>query len=428
MRNGLQILFNDSTHTIASDAAGRVSMTDLWRAAGSHMSRKPTEWLRSAAARDFIATAAANLKLGISNLTQIQRGGRNPGAWAHWQIALSYAQWLSADFHMVVNESFRRYMEEERNPALKMERAIAKYESIGKDRGWIESRFQSIQFRRVLSKTLAARGGSGFAEIAISDIANTVVLGKTAAEFKAEMDLPRRASTRDHLEAHELAALGFFEAMTARRLDQVDAYGTSACITTANEVGDVVADAMDALSGPAALPAPEVAEAEEAEVEIECYATATEESSVTSINVNLGVAATEDADEVTAHTEGDAQLTDDRESDEATHRAIYELESGGGRSYSNVHEMLAGLEGEHDDEAVGSDPEDVPAVDGAALGAAGLADAERNLAAAIDSAETLGDLGRNIWSGDPGPKTPRVEEVRPSRVTQVLNAVRNAWR
>jgi hypothetical protein len=86
-------------------------------------------------------------------------------------------------------------MEEGRDPGLKVERAIAKYEARGMSRAWSETRFQTIQFRRGLSEPLAERGGSGFAEMAISDIADTVVFGMTAAEFRFEPGLPQRAHT-----------------------------------------------------------------------------------------------------------------------------------------------------------------------------------------------------------------------------------------
>jgi hypothetical protein len=42
--------------------------------------------------------------------------GRFGGTFAHWQIALAYAKYLSPEFHIHCNNIIRRFVEEEQNP------------------------------------------------------------------------------------------------------------------------------------------------------------------------------------------------------------------------------------------------------------------------------------------------------------------------
>jgi hypothetical protein len=64
-------------------------LTDMWRAAGGDESRRPIDWLRRAEATQFIDfLKVAN---GHLDLVQADRGGREPGTWAHWQVGMAYA-------------------------------------------------------------------------------------------------------------------------------------------------------------------------------------------------------------------------------------------------------------------------------------------------------------------------------------------------
>ncbi|NEU14649.1 KilA-N domain-containing protein [Methylobacterium sp. BTF04] len=90
----------------------KLSLTDMWRAAGSDPARQPAEWLRSADAVRFIGFLAEALNLGNSQdeLVRSVRGGRAPGTWAHWQIGLAYAKYLNPEFHMWCNTVVRDRM------------------------------------------------------------------------------------------------------------------------------------------------------------------------------------------------------------------------------------------------------------------------------------------------------------------------------
>lgn len=91
----------------------RLNLTDMWRAAGADPARKPAHWLRSDTARDFIAFIAGNLKVAESQLCEVTQGAPETGGgtWAHWQVGMAYAKYLSPEFHVWCNEVVRAHME-----------------------------------------------------------------------------------------------------------------------------------------------------------------------------------------------------------------------------------------------------------------------------------------------------------------------------
>ncbi len=85
-------------------------MTDLWRSAGAPHNKRPAQWLRKegAAFVDFLRVSL-DVPLGHIKKTS-KKGGGGGDTWGHWQLALSYAQWISPAFHARVNEVYRAYM------------------------------------------------------------------------------------------------------------------------------------------------------------------------------------------------------------------------------------------------------------------------------------------------------------------------------
>lgn len=98
---------------VIHDRNEMLSLTDMWRAAKAEKSRQPSEWLASADGTRFLDALGTILKPGISGFEMVKtvRGGRQPGTWAHWQVALAYAKYLSPEFHMWCNEVVRARME-----------------------------------------------------------------------------------------------------------------------------------------------------------------------------------------------------------------------------------------------------------------------------------------------------------------------------
>jgi KilA-N domain len=85
-------------------------LTDMWKAAGSHEEQRPAQWARHTEGRVFIEYVAASLNLTAEQVYNVSRG-RHGGTWAHWQISLAYAKYLSPEFHMWANSVVRAHME-----------------------------------------------------------------------------------------------------------------------------------------------------------------------------------------------------------------------------------------------------------------------------------------------------------------------------
>lgn len=105
----------------------KVSLTDMWKASGSKIEKRVNHWLENKGTQEFIETVCKKLNIPNSVCLKIQRGRYNGGTYAHWQIALAYAKYLSPEIHMAFNQIVKERFEEEVNPELGVNRA---YEQI----------------------------------------------------------------------------------------------------------------------------------------------------------------------------------------------------------------------------------------------------------------------------------------------------------
>lgn len=86
-----------------------LSLTDMWKAAGSPENREPFNWERKEGAA-FIDAVALTLNLPVRQVLS-KKAGRGGGTWAQWQVAMAYAKYLDHDFHMWCNEVVRARMQ-----------------------------------------------------------------------------------------------------------------------------------------------------------------------------------------------------------------------------------------------------------------------------------------------------------------------------
>lgn len=85
-----------------------LSLTDMWKAAGSDPMKAPAQWQRLASAEEFIDHVSIIVGKSHNNLIETRK---RAGTWAHWQVALAYAKYLSPEFHMWCNQVVRAKME-----------------------------------------------------------------------------------------------------------------------------------------------------------------------------------------------------------------------------------------------------------------------------------------------------------------------------
>ncbi|WP_148208398.1 KilA-N domain-containing protein [Solidesulfovibrio magneticus] len=139
---------------VSTNADGLISLTDLWKAAGKNPSQRIPEWLRLPATNNFVNRVSEKEKVGKSHLLKAVPG-RNGGTFAHWQIALAYAKYLSPELHMAVNDVFMRY--KAGDPKL-AEEVIDKVEDLAALER-IERRARAKKQYKRLASVVFAKGG-----------------------------------------------------------------------------------------------------------------------------------------------------------------------------------------------------------------------------------------------------------------------------
>ena len=110
-----------------------LNLTDMWRAAGGPAYRRPAIWLSMEETKrfrtytrwrwpdiggfepDFNVIIADNKRAEPDGLVATTRGQRGE-TWAYWQLALSYARYLSPAFHTWCNAVVRNAMERHGGP------------------------------------------------------------------------------------------------------------------------------------------------------------------------------------------------------------------------------------------------------------------------------------------------------------------------
>lgn len=88
-----------------------LSLTDMWRAASGKDSKRPNDWLNLPATKEFISYIESTAEKSGSDLIQALNEGGTWNTWAHWQIAMAYAKYLSPEFHAWCNEVIKARME-----------------------------------------------------------------------------------------------------------------------------------------------------------------------------------------------------------------------------------------------------------------------------------------------------------------------------
>lgn len=89
-----------------------VSLTGLWKAAGSDPSKQPAKWRELPSTKEFAAHVAdVILQKSEDEVFSVTRGGKAPATFAHWHIAMSYARYLDPAFAVRCNDVVRAHME-----------------------------------------------------------------------------------------------------------------------------------------------------------------------------------------------------------------------------------------------------------------------------------------------------------------------------
>ena len=246
--------------TVRVDAENRISLTDLYKIAVErgmdNGKRAPNQYFRKTNVRksgtsgnisdfagegwEFVEFIAKNLNLHASLIYKTTRG-KGGGTYAHWQIALAYAKYLSHELHMRVNETYMRAQSGDVTLAAE----ITEKQQDPKKTAWLAQRVKSIHARNVLTDVLSRHGVKTGVEIA--QCTNTVyrhLFHKTAKEMRIARKLPEKANVRESMSRLELAATEFAELLASERIEREQANGLKQCDSHCGHAARIVANAV----------------------------------------------------------------------------------------------------------------------------------------------------------------------------------------
>lgn len=219
------LTFND---TPIKDKNDMLCLTDMWKAAGGKNGQRPANWARKEGA-DFIAKIADNVPVG--HIIE-QRRGRNGGTWAHWQIGMAYAKYLSAEFHAWCNEVVRAHMEGTTPPA-------------PQDARWLTVRQEAKEVRNFYTGTLSDHGVRQPRDFArATNAVYTQLFGGPAHRLRQRLGLPKKGNVRDSLSRMELAQLTLSEELAIEHIEDERSWGADECIDVSAMAARSVSNAV----------------------------------------------------------------------------------------------------------------------------------------------------------------------------------------
>lgn len=250
-RIGPIVLFTYGGVDVVQDGDELVNLTRMWEADGRPENRDPSRWRRLPSADRFVRELAAERRLPL-NRVFVTRRGRNAATWAHWQVAMVYAEHLSTAFHRRVHEVFRGATHATAAPPApalpESQRARqSRMRRLGQPAGTIAVREDGVPIRKDLMRTISECGctktasENPFAEL--SNLVTRVATGATSGQHRRIMGLARTANMRDHFDAISLAKIMLFEHALTEQLQVARPQGNEAC----REVWERAAIAFEAL-------------------------------------------------------------------------------------------------------------------------------------------------------------------------------------
>jgi len=163
-----------------------LSLTDMWKAAGSPTNREPFNWARFEG-RAFIEAVALAQNLSEKQVF-VSKSGRGGGTFAHWQIGLAYAKYLSPEFHMWCNEVVRERMEGRSIAVANLPPEVL--EMIRRDDGISRMLAHKVTGLETSLQALAS-AVSAIAQVVQPPASGIYVTGKTSGEIWRAAGFPR---------------------------------------------------------------------------------------------------------------------------------------------------------------------------------------------------------------------------------------------
>lgn len=219
-----------------------VNLTDLWRAAGSIESKRPYRWWILPQTTEFVATVKSNCRK--STVIETRRGYEG-GTFAHWQIAIAYAKYLSPAMHIWANEELWKHFQAEQNPewaATKyMKQTAQELSKQGFSEGEIDARLRAIIDRKGWVNAAKSHGLTSYMEIArTSEDVNKAITGMKSYQIRKRFGVKR---TRDALIGPKLALINASEVRSIELFDKLGASTAGQVRSITKTVAETYAEA-----------------------------------------------------------------------------------------------------------------------------------------------------------------------------------------
>lgn len=243
------------TSSIQERSDGLVSLTDIWKAANTNNMTTgkldPRKWSQKPMAKTSGSTGKVSISGGpgnefinkVAELHNVNAAdiivstkGKGGGTFAHWQIALAYAKYLSPALHMQVNEIFMRVQSSD--PTLVGEMAERANPEQLKT---MQARVNGIPVRKDFTSTLASHDvhGAGFGMC--TNAIYQPIIGGTATEVKKTRNLPVKSNLRAHLSSAELIMTSMAELIASRDIEATRTRGNDPCAAVCHRAAQKVA-------------------------------------------------------------------------------------------------------------------------------------------------------------------------------------------
>ena len=223
---------------IRTNQDGLVSLNDIHAAAErdgyTEGKRDPRRW-KEEAGKEFIEVLTGALNVRSADIYKSTRG-KGGGTYAHWQIALAYAKYLSPKLHMQVNEVYARF----KSGDVTLADEIAD-KATPEQQEWLAKRTARKAARGQFTATLAAHGviGKGYADCTNAIYRHT--LGAKKSDICASRNLPRTTNMRDLMDLEQLTRTSLAEIVARKRIERVNARGNHACTYECDRAASSVA-------------------------------------------------------------------------------------------------------------------------------------------------------------------------------------------
>jgi hypothetical protein len=219
------------TTRIRVDDAGRVCLNDIHKAAGFTKNQRPHDWIRGPSATREISAVLERITGKSRNWTKDEirsayhtAKGQQGGTWAHENLALGYAAYLSPKLAVDIRDVFLRY---QRGDETLIPEIISR-KPANDDRDL--HRQIGKQVRNKYTRTLDEHGVTEPLEYAAcTNETYKALFGGTAKQIRNLRGLAKNANIRDNMTLPELAFTMASEALAAERIEQEAAAGFLEC-------------------------------------------------------------------------------------------------------------------------------------------------------------------------------------------------------